>query len=233
MELHYPLEKQFPLTQAFGMTPWSAAYRQYGLAGHNGVDFGCPAGTLVLAADDGTVERTDQAAGGYGLHVILRHSWGISLYAHLEGLFAQAGTTVRRGQPIARSGSSGNSTGPHLHFEIRPDGEAVDNGYNGAVDPLPFITAEGGTAEVESHPSGAGWTVTADIGLNLRQTPSLVGDRLGVLLVGTPVAISAEQGDWRCVTVSGWVHGAYLARSIPAGTLVPAGDNEGGRHGAV
>ena len=121
MELEYPLEKHFPLTQTFGITPWSVAYQPYGLAGHSGVDIGCPAGTLVLAADDGTVERTDQAAGGYGLHIILRHSWGISLYAHLEGLFAQAGTTVRRGQPIARSGSSGNSTGPHLHFAVIGD----------------------------------------------------------------------------------------------------------------
>jgi len=227
MELHYPLEKQYPLTQAFGITPWSAAYQPYGLAGHSGVDIGCPAGTLVLAADDGTVERTDQAAGGYGLHVILRHSWGISLYAHLEGLFAQTGTTVRRGQPIARSGSSGNSTGLHLHFEIRPDGEVQDNGYNGAVDPLPFIPGVDGISPAEANPAGAGWTVTADIGLNLRRAPSLDGGRLGVLLEGTPVVVSAEQGDWRCVTVCGWVHGAYLARSASLDS------DEGGKHGTV
>jgi len=225
MELHYPLEKHFPLTQAFGITPWSAAYRQYGLAGHNGVDFGCPAGTLVLAGDDGTVQCAGRDDGGYGLHVILKHNWGVTLYAHLEGLFVQASVSVKRGQPVVRSGSSGNSTGPHLHFEIRPDGEPLENGYNGAVDPLPFISESEPVDAPQAPLSGSTGAVSAEAGLNLRRTPSLDGQRLGLLFHGTSLLVTAEADAWRQVQVSGWVHGDYLMKRAAPSSAEAGGIN--------
>ncbi len=95
---------------------------------HEGVDFGAPIGTPVVAAADGVVEQANWA-GGYGRWIRLRHSGGIeTAYAHLSGWAAglSAGEAVRRGQVIGYVGSTGLSTGPHLHFEVIDRGRPVD-----------------------------------------------------------------------------------------------------------
>ncbi|MGI5839827.1 MAG: peptidoglycan DD-metalloendopeptidase family protein [bacterium] len=90
-----------------------------GSSTHTGIDIGMPYGTPVKAADDGVVTKAC-FDGGYGRMVIINHGNGYStLYAHNQTLKVSAGDVVTRGQVIALSGSSGNSTGPHLHFEIR------------------------------------------------------------------------------------------------------------------
>ena len=93
---------------------------------HSGVDFGADYGTTIHAADSGTVIFSGWY-GGYGNAVILDHGNGISsLYGHTSELYVSEGQTVQRGQSIAAVGSTGLSTGPHLHFEVRQDGDPVD-----------------------------------------------------------------------------------------------------------
>lgn len=99
---------------------------------HAGTDLAAPMGTPVVAAAEGTVQNANWM-GGYGLTVTVNHpSSQQTLYAHLSELFVQPGQRVEKGTVIGRVGSTGNSTGPHLHFEVRhlkPEGwVAVDSG---------------------------------------------------------------------------------------------------------
>ncbi len=93
---------------------------------HKGMDFAAPAGTPIHAARDGVVEFAG-TRGGYGNTVVVDHGDGTkSLYAHASALLVEKGERVRKGAEIAQVGSTGRSTGPHLHFEVRRDGEPVD-----------------------------------------------------------------------------------------------------------
>jgi murein DD-endopeptidase MepM/ murein hydrolase activator NlpD len=100
---------------------------------HTGTDLGAPLGTPVLAAYAGNVALAD-FLGGYGLTVVLDHNKFTqqTLYGHLSEIFVQPGERVEQGTVIGRVGSTGNSTGPHLHFETRqltPEGwVATDSG---------------------------------------------------------------------------------------------------------
>jgi murein DD-endopeptidase MepM/ murein hydrolase activator NlpD len=86
---------------------------------HYGIDYGAPTGTPIVAAATGTVVRTT-CGSGYGKCLIVQHSNGTqSLYAHASKLYVSVGTQVKQGQKIAAVGSTGRSTGPHLHFEIK------------------------------------------------------------------------------------------------------------------
>ena len=93
---------------------------------HQGIDFGVPTGTQVSAWGSGTVVQSGQN-GGYGISVTIDHGNGLqSIYGHLSKAIAQVGQTVASGQLIGLSGSTGNSTGPHLHFGISQNGTYVD-----------------------------------------------------------------------------------------------------------
>ena len=93
---------------------------------HRGIDFGAGRGAPVYAAADGQVSRAGWA-GGYGRQVRLVHGGGIATsYSHLSGIVADGGTMVRKGQLIGYVGSSGLSTGPHLHYEVYRGGVAVN-----------------------------------------------------------------------------------------------------------
>ena len=111
------------VTSGFGM-------RMHPLLGytrmHQGIDFGVPTGTPVYAAGDGVVEEA-RWAGGYGRWLKLRHSGGWeTAYGHLSGWVVHAGAHVRQGQVIAYSGSTGESTGPHLHYEVIKAGVKIN-----------------------------------------------------------------------------------------------------------
>lgn len=144
MVLYWPLDKIF-ITQEFGKNP--EVYKQFGLKGHNGIDLrtrfiDSPLGhRYVTASADGKIERLEnQGKKGYGLHIRIRHSDGsMTLYAHLQKTYVIQGQIVVRGQQIGLTGNSGFSSGPHLHFEYRPANADVNNGYYGAVDPLPLL----------------------------------------------------------------------------------------------
>jgi murein DD-endopeptidase MepM/ murein hydrolase activator NlpD len=114
---------------------------QYGQSGinwmslHTGIDFPVSYGTSVMAATDGTVRTQWNSA--YGNMLILTAKDGTETwYCHLSTYTVPSGTTVKAGDPIARSGNSGNSTGPHLHFEVRPAGGSP-------IDPLPWLLSHG------------------------------------------------------------------------------------------
>lgn len=91
---------------------------------HTGVDIACPAGTPILAADDGVVTRVQYIETGYGHNVMIDHGDGVvTLYGHMTTIYVKNGETVKRGQEIGLEGSTGRSTGPHLHFEVRINGK--------------------------------------------------------------------------------------------------------------
>lgn len=93
---------------------------------HAGVDIGAPTGTPVLAAADGRVAHAGWM-GGYGLTVDILHADGLSTrYAHLSQILVDPGQSIAHEEPLGHVGSTGQSTGPHLHFEVRRDGTPVD-----------------------------------------------------------------------------------------------------------
>lgn len=95
--------------------------------GHSGMDLAVPTGTSVRAALPGTVTVSTYNRGGYGYYVMIDHGNGLStLYGHNSQLLARVGQTVEAGDVIALSGSTGRSTGPHLHFEVRINGERTN-----------------------------------------------------------------------------------------------------------
>ncbi|MBW4448823.1 MAG: M23 family metallopeptidase [Spirirestis rafaelensis WJT71-NPBG6] len=112
----FPLSVPSPITSLFG-------WRVHPITGdrrfHAGTDLGAAMGTPILAAATGQVEVADYV-GGYGITVILNHSSAQqTLYGHMSEVFVQPGQVVQQGTVIGRVGSTGNSTGPHLHFEVR------------------------------------------------------------------------------------------------------------------
>ena len=112
-----------PVTSNFG-------WRTHPILGterfHAGIDFGADYGSLIYASEQGRVIYADWY-GGYGNAVIVDHGNGMTtLYAHCSDLYVKDGDVVAKGQPIAAVGSTGFSTGPHLHFELRANGEPID-----------------------------------------------------------------------------------------------------------
>ncbi|WP_405880531.1 M23 family metallopeptidase [Streptomyces sp. NBC_01136] len=112
---------------------------------HSGQDFAVPTGTEVVAAHGGTVVKAGGNGGGdgpaYGNAIVIKHGNGTySQYAHLSRIDVQIGQVVATGQHIALSGNTGNTTGPHLHFEIR-----TTPNYGSAVDPVAFLHSKGVT----------------------------------------------------------------------------------------
>ena len=106
--------------------PYTDVFGPRGTRMHTGVDFPAPNGTPVLAARGGVVTVTRWLAG-YGNTVAIKHKLGAStVYAHLSAFLVEPGEHVVVGQPIGRVGASGSATGPHLHFELRVRGAAID-----------------------------------------------------------------------------------------------------------
>ena len=122
------------VTQGFGPTPYvfEASYAGFPHF-HTGIDLAVPLGTPVFAAADGVVVLARPMADtggllvGYGNYVIIQHDAGLkTLYGHLMAIGAKEGDQVKRGQLIGLVGSTGNSTGPHTHFEVRIDNSPID-----------------------------------------------------------------------------------------------------------
>ncbi|MFN2582278.1 MAG: M23 family metallopeptidase [Candidatus Dormibacteria bacterium] len=117
------------ISQGFGCTDVSIEPVDRNCAGghwHSGIDLAVGAGTPVAACASGTA-RVLLSATGFGLHVVVDHGNGLqSLYGHLSAVSISDGAYVRAGERIGAVGSSGNSTGPHLHFEIDRDHIAQD-----------------------------------------------------------------------------------------------------------
>jgi murein DD-endopeptidase MepM/ murein hydrolase activator NlpD len=124
----------WPISQPYGAN--KPKYQKLGLPmGHEGIDFACPVGTPIRAAADGrivTLQRDASARHPYGIYLRIKHThdwqYWITVYGHLNEIAPdlRVGTEVKRGQVIAFSGNTGNSTGPHLHLSVRRGGRIVD-----------------------------------------------------------------------------------------------------------
>ena len=115
-ELAWPVPGYTRITSKYGMRthPITGVYKL-----HTGVDIGAPRGANFIAANDGIVTKASYNSA-YGNMVIIDHGGGVStLYAHGDQILVQVGQTVKRGDPILKVGSTGYSTGPHAHFEVR------------------------------------------------------------------------------------------------------------------
>ncbi|GAA1908831.1 M23 family metallopeptidase [Streptomyces durmitorensis] len=133
-----PVDK-YTLSASFGLggNMWSSK--------HSGQDFAVSIGTSVEAVHNGTVVKAGGNGAGdgpaYGNAVVIKHDNGTySQYAHLSKIDVRVGQSVATGQHIAASGNTGNSSGPHLHFEIR-----TTPNYGSAVDPVAFLRSNGVT----------------------------------------------------------------------------------------
>lgn len=94
---------------------------------HKGIDIAAPTGTKVYAAGSGKVLKITSSDDGYGNCIVIEHGYGfVSRYAHLSGFKIKEGDEVKKGDLIGLVGSTGRSTGPHLHYEIEKDGEKID-----------------------------------------------------------------------------------------------------------
>ncbi len=149
---------------------------------HSGADLGADYGTPIVACGDGTVEYAGWIEG-YGNAVIIDHGGGVtSLYGHNESLCVSVGQTMRQGERIAYCGSTGNSTGPHCHWEVRVNGEAVDPGlYNADLMEKEKAAGggHGGAAQgmaMDSAGENANFEVDADFAKPLRDVIEKIVD---------------------------------------------------------
>ncbi|HEU0135164.1 MAG TPA: M23 family metallopeptidase, partial [Allosphingosinicella sp.] len=115
---------------------------------HAGIDLAGPIGTPIYATADATVGRSEYNSGGYGNLVELEHGHGIQTrYGHLSKSLVTAGQRVKRGEMIGLMGSTGRSTGSHLHYEVRIDGKAVN--------PVPFLQSNSYLQSVQQRAAAA------------------------------------------------------------------------------
>ena len=119
-------------------TPYHASGSHWSKGYHTGVDFLVPTGTTVKAVASGRIVAAGWG-GSYGYQVVVRHADGkFTQYAHLSAISVKSGQQVLGGQRLGRSGSTGNVTGPHLHFEVR-----TGPGFGSDIDPLAYLRAGG------------------------------------------------------------------------------------------
>ena len=143
-----PFSGEWLISQGYGET--------YTSSFHTGIDYACPLGTGVLASADGSVVYARWDNFGYGNCVIIEHEPSkATLYAHLQTIGVTVGQKVKQGDVVGLSGSTGNSTGPHLHFEAR----SVWYDYKTHKDPVTFLplmsvddNAHSYTEQPEEHP---------------------------------------------------------------------------------
>ncbi len=208
-----------PITQLFGENP--QIYKKWGFPGHNGIDYGIPNGTQVTSAAAGIISQVSFENGGYGNYVKIAHKEDsktfYTYYAHLASAAVAAGQKVKAGQLIGYSNNTGASTGPHLHFGLKIDGESP--AYKGYVDPMPYFTAEdAGNTGVITDPSAnvslpdLKFEVTFDV-LNLRNGPGVEYSIVGQLNKGAQftskslnsksVWVEVEPGKWCALQFDG------------------------------
>lgn len=132
-EMAWPVPGHTKITSNFGMRthPITGVYKL-----HTGVDISASTGDLFIAANDGVVAKSEYN-GAYGNMILINHGGGVStLYAHGSERLVEVGQEVKRGDPVLKVGSTGYSTGPHAHFEVRINGQYVN--------PIPYITTKEG-----------------------------------------------------------------------------------------
>ncbi|MBI5935660.1 MAG: peptidoglycan DD-metalloendopeptidase family protein [Chloroflexi bacterium] len=201
MILLRPVPHQFRITQHFGENP-----NIYPLTnGHNGIDFGTPEGTPVMAAADGVVTRVEldtttavQPNRGYGYNVRILHPDGsTSIYAHFQkdAFLVATGDNVKMGTILGRSGNTGFSTGPHLHFEVRL-GAAATTAINTEAFLVDEIPSSDILFNVTVAPEGDGVRLRVGPGTNFGIVRQLhTDDKMDVFgLAGNNVWLRVKDG---------------------------------------
>ena len=132
IKFRQPFKGDYPITLGFG-EEYPGLYNK---GEHKGIDFGCPSGTPILASADGIVVRVGYEPKGYGNYVLIQHDdMSGTLYAHLSHVMVEKLMRVKKGEQIGMSGSTGNSTGPHLHFEISTQADKIST----VIDPVTVL----------------------------------------------------------------------------------------------
>jgi len=142
MRYRQPFDGSYPITYKFNERADGQKYA------HKGIDWGLPEGTPVLSATPGIVQVAGVDKTGYGNLIIISHGVGGTVYAHLSDIRVTVGQEVAAGEVIGLSGNTGNSTGAHLHFEVRTQWDKIDTVF----DPLDVLNTENSddTAEAET-----------------------------------------------------------------------------------
>jgi uncharacterized protein YgiM (DUF1202 family) len=202
--LEHPLANP-RITQRFGLRE-----SVYGADGHMGVDYGCVTGTPIWSVADGIVDKSGTDPGGYGEYVRIWHpALNIyTLYGHFSQRKVKVGDTVKQGDTIGLSGNTGNSTGPHLHYEIRlatgkDQWVAVPGMRYSQVDPFAF--RHGWLRGVPAEPVKSGTVTVTDDNCNVRSGPGTTYSKVGVVNTGATGTASARNaaGDWVKLVVNG------------------------------
>ena len=202
MQLRQPFSGDYPITLDFH-EKWLPNYDNV-TKFHTGIDYGCPEETPILAAADGWVLTVGYEPNGYGNYVIILHQDNSgTVYAHLHSVATYLNARVQKGDRIAYSGNTGNSSGPHLHFEYRETASKLST----AVDPKPYMQnvldyipqpaqtssiTETGTSTVTNYPQridGGLCEVICDQA-NVRDADSFMVK--GVLYMGAKVVVSPD-----------------------------------------
>lgn len=143
MTLKTPLEKEFPVTQNWNDPRYRSSYNIFGLLGHNGVDYGVPTGTRIVAPHGGKIVENILDSTGYGWYVKIENDNEGSILGHFkEQSQCRVGTEVKQGDLVGLSGSTGNSTGPHLHWGYYRFPRKRDNGFSGTIDQTHWLGLE-------------------------------------------------------------------------------------------
>lgn len=228
--LGYPFSKSAVVTQTFAEHVarakangwcWQPGPCAGGVWYYGGIDFGVGVGTDVFVGMEGLVIRAGNDASGYGLHVRVQSGNYLLIYAHLSKVLVKAGEKVDNGQWIGVSGNTGNSTGPHLHLEVRVNGKPVDPWpllHPGGGEDAPMPEGEaifaGQVPAVAPMPFGRTLFV-----MNLRGGPSTDWPVVGQVpaktdLVFTWFEVEGDENLWGCIGgyPSQWVAVAFANR---------------------
>jgi len=143
VQVALPFDKPYPITLGFAEVSTDPfiidEQKKSGLSAHDGIDFAVPLNTPIKAVDDGFMIPILDGVQTYGNTVVIEHKWGRSYYGHLNTINFKPSEKIKKGDVIGLSGDTGISTGPHLHFGIRPNGYDYNNGYYGKVNPLEYL----------------------------------------------------------------------------------------------
>lgn len=200
MNFQYPVPSNSIVTQTFAEHVHAA--RVHGWQNYNGgIDWAVSTGTPVKAAQAGKVALVRNDATGYGTHVRIQHDDGFTtIYGHMMEFAVKVGDIVKAGDVVGRSDNTGNSTGPHLHFELRKNNVAIDPAslmveQLGGVQPEDEEEPGGGQVqpdigpEPQTFPALPKARVTSQIGLNMRSGAGINNPLVGYLPNGTEVEV--------------------------------------------
>jgi hypothetical protein len=208
-----PLRKDFKevvITSKWGMRPNPFDHSKTEM--HHGLDMDGGEGDDILCVADGVVTFAGWSDTGGNMIQILHANGIMTRYLHMIKLLVKTGDTVIQGQHIGEMGSTGRSTGAHLHFDVRVNATKADIGES--VDPTPYLTGSSHISEVATIQAGEGQTGTVNASvLNLLQYPKITTKVIKTLAKGSSLEIISKTGEWYKVKAgadTGYVYGKYV-----------------------